>query len=291
MKPLSLLSAVILTTCISGLLSGQNVKISKGDAAEKVISAIIHNTASPVIPNTVDIIKAGDPKTPVTGIITCMFATMDVLKQAVAKNCNLIVAHEPLFYNHLDETSKLQDDPVYLEKKKFIDEHKLVIWRFHDYIHTMKPDGIQMGMINKLGWNKYLVNGSTNQFVLPQTTLSDLLKSLKQIFPKNSFYVVGNPDMILTNVRLAVGAPGSAMHIRLLEDKNVDVVIAGEAQQWETYEYTRDAVDQGKKKAVIFLGHINSEEAGMDYCATWLRSFSNDLPVTFIECGPSFWSF
>jgi hypothetical protein len=28
----------------------------------------------------------------------------------------------------------------------------------------------------------------------------------------------------------------------------------------------RDAVDQGKNKAIIFLGHINSEEAGMDYC-------------------------
>lgn len=220
-----------------------------------------------------------------------MFATMDVLKQAVAKNCNLIVVHEPLYYNHLDDTKALQNDEVFLEKQRFITDHKLVIWRFHDYIHSMKPDGIETGMITKLGWKDYLVKGTSNQFVFPETTLKELLKSLKQVFPKNAFYVVGNPDMKLTNVRLAAGAPGSARHISLLENKNVDVVIGGEAQQWETYEYMRDAVEQGRNKAVIFLGHINSEEAGMDFCATWLKSFIKDVPVYFVEGGPSFWSY
>ena len=79
---------------------------------------IIKNTGANEIPNTVDVIKEGDPQTQVTGIITCMFATMDVLKQAVAKNCNLIIVHEPLYYNHLDDTKQLQNDPVFLEKKK-----------------------------------------------------------------------------------------------------------------------------------------------------------------------------
>jgi putative NIF3 family GTP cyclohydrolase 1 type 2 len=216
---------------------------------------------------------------------------MDVLKQAVAKNCNLLVVHEPLYYNHLDDTRQLQNDPVFLEKRKFITDHKLVIWRFHDYIHSMRPDGIETGMVEKLGWKNYTVKGSTNQFVLPETTLKDLLKNLKQVFPKNAFYVIGNPDMKLSNVRLAAGAPGSSAHIRLLEDKNVDVILAGESPQWETYEYMRDAVAQGRQKAIIFLGHINSEEAGMNYCSAWLKGFTKDVPVYFIEAGPSFWSF
>jgi len=280
--------SIMFITIGSVVLHGQNVnKLT----AEQVIATIIKNTGSSTIPNTVDVIKEGDPKTPVEGIITCMFATMDVLKQAIAKNCNLIVVHEPLYYNHLDDTKALQNDQVFLEKQRFITDHKLVIWRFHDYIHSMKPDGIETGMITKLGWKDYLVKGTSNQFVFPETTLKELLKSLKQVFPKNAFYVVGNPDMKLTNVRLAAGAPGSARHISLLENKNVDVVIGGEAQQWETYEYMRDAVEQGRNKAVIFLGHINSEEAGMDFCATWLKSFIKDVPVYFVEGGPSFWSY
>jgi putative NIF3 family GTP cyclohydrolase 1 type 2 len=270
---------------------GQNFKNAENVTAKQVIAEIIKHTGNPSITNTVDVIKEGDPQTAVTGIITCMFATMNVLKKAVDKNCNLVIVHEPLYYNHLDETDKFQNDPVFLDKRRFITDHKLVIWRFHDNIHVMKPDGIETGMVTKLGWKEYAVKGSTNQFVLPATTLKELLKYLKQIFPKNAFYVVGNPEMKLSNVRLAVGAPGSARHIILLEDKNVDVVIAGEAQQWETYEYMRDAVDQGRNKAIVFLGHINSEEAGMDYCSSWLKTFIKDLPVFFVESGSSFWSY
>lgn len=291
MKALSIIFTFLLIIICSGLVNGQNAQNVNKTTAEQVIATIIKNTGSNVIPKTVDVIKEGDPETPVNGIVTCMFATMDVLKQAVSKNCNLIIVHEPLYYNHLDETKMFQNDPVFLEKKQFINDHKLVIWRFHDYIHSMKPDGIETGMVSKLGWKEYAVKGTTNQFVLPETTLKELLKNLKQVFPKNAFYVVGNPDMKLKNVRLAAGAPGSARHISLLEDKNVDVVIGGEAQQWETYEYMRDAVDQGRNKAVIFLGHINSEEAGMDYCSLWLKSFIKNVPVYFVECGPSFWSY
>jgi putative NIF3 family GTP cyclohydrolase 1 type 2 len=282
---------LLFTSILSVTVTGQSSQKGSVRSAASIIETIIKQTGSSLIPNTVDIIKEGDPETPVTGITTCMFATMDVLKQAVDKNCNLIIAHEPLYYNHLDETKMFQNDSVFLEKKRFINDNKLVIWRFHDYIHRMRPDGIETGMVAKLGWKEYTVNGATNQFVLPETTLKELLISLKRIFPKNAFYVIGNPEMKISSIRLAAGAPGSATHIRFLEDRNVDVVLAGEAQQWETYEYMRDAVAQGRNKAIIFLGHIASEEAGMDYCASWLKSFIKDIPVYFIECGPSYWSY
>ena len=151
--------------------------------AASVIETVIQKTGAKTIPNTVDVIKAGDPQTYVTGIVTCMFATMDVLKKAVEKNCNLIIAHEPLFYNHLDETTSFSNDPVYLEKKKYIDDHKLVIWRFHDYIHSMKPDGINLGMAMKFGWKNYAQGDQFNRFVLPETTLGELVQYLKKIFP------------------------------------------------------------------------------------------------------------
>lgn len=282
----------LLFICISPiLLMGQNSSKSAVLTADQLIQSIIRTTGAATIPNTVDVIKEGDPSTPVKGIATCMFATMDVLKKAVEKGCNLIVVHEPLYYNHLDETTQFRNDPVFLEKQKFILDHKLVIWRFHDYIHSIKPDGILSGMVEKLGWEKYTVNNQLDNFILPETTLTGLLENLKKTFPENAVYVVGNPELKLSKVTLAAGAPGSGEHIRLLEDKNVDVVIAGEAQQWETYEYARDAVQQGRSKAVIFLGHISSEEAGMDFCAGWLKTFIKDIPVCYIECGPSYWSF
>jgi len=291
MKASSTIVTIMFIIIFSGSLAGQSSVTGTNTSAADVIAAIIKNTGASTIPNTVDVIKEGDPNTVVKGIVTTMFATMKVLKQAVDKNYNLIIVHEPLYYNHRDDTKEIQNDPVFLEKQKYIRDHKLVIWRFHDYIHSMKPDGIGLGMLVKLGWKEYAVKGSLDQFVLPETTLKELLKKLKVIFPKNAFYVVGDPEMKLTNVKFAAGAPGSMNHISLLEDKNTDVVLAGESPQWETYEYMRDAVDQGRKKAIVFLGHISTEEAGMDYCATWLKTFIKNVPVSFVESGPSFWSY
>lgn len=259
--------------------------------AEEIISSIIKQTGAKQIPNTVDVIKEGDPNTKVTGIITTMFATMDVLKKAVEMNCNLIIAHEPLYYSHLDDTKALQNNSVFLQKQKFILDNKLVIWRFHDYIHSIRPDGIMEGMVTNLGWKQFMVDGNYSQFTMPETTLGGLLSNLKKTFPQSTFYVIGNKEMKVKNVRFAPGAPGSSMHIRLLEDKNVDVVVAGESQQWETYEYARDAVDQGKNKAIIFLGHVASEEAGMDHCASWLKGFIKNTPIHFVESGPAYWAY
>ncbi len=291
MKTLSVIIIGFLAFIITLPLNGQNSMKVSSPTASQVIEKIIANTGSAKIPNTVDIIKEGAPETPVSGIVTTMFGTMKVLRKAVDLNCNLIIVHEPLYYNHLDETKQFQNDPVFLEKQKFIKDHNLVIWRFHDYIHSTRPDGILSGMVTKLGWKDYTVNGQLDQFLLPETTLDGLLKMLKKVFPGNAFYVVGDPGLKLTRVRFAPGAPGSMYQIRLLENEATDVLLAGEVPQWETYEYMRDAVDQGRKKAIIFLGHINSEEAGMNFCADWLKGFINDIPVHFVESGPSFWSY
>jgi putative NIF3 family GTP cyclohydrolase 1 type 2 len=285
MKLTALLSILVLVTSMA------YSQVTKNTPAAKVIETIIEKTGANKIPNTVDVIKEGDPNAPVKGIVTTMFATMDVLKKAIEKNCNLIIVHEPLYYNHADETARFAGDPVFLEKQKFIRDNNLVIWRFHDYIHSIRPDGIEQGMVEKLGWKANMVNGQYDNFTFSEMTLEQLLANLKKTFPKNSFYVVGDKKMKLKNVRLAPGAPGSPAHIRLLENKDVDVVIAGEAQQWETYEYARDAVSLGRNKAIIFLGHIASEEAGMDWCASWLKGFIKDIPVYFIESGPAYWSY
>src|SRR5687768_1119602 len=54
---------------------------------------------------TVDTLKSGSRDIKVTGIVTTMFATVEVIRKAIALNAQLIIAHEPTFYNHLDDTS------------------------------------------------------------------------------------------------------------------------------------------------------------------------------------------
>ena len=278
------LIALLLSGSVFGQLTNQ-----KQMSGSQIIDLIKKNVTCPWSAQTVDTFKSGNPDDVVTGIAVCMFADMKVLKEAVANKCNLIIAHEPTFYSHLDETKTLENDPVFQDKLKYINENKLIIWRFHDHIHRTKPDGIYFGMIEKLGWRKNQTDSSMIRFKFEKQTLSAFISRLKLTFPGRSFRVIGNPDMIVTNVALSVGAPGTETHRKLLQEKNIDLLVAGEAPEWETYQYVYDAQLQGKNKAVIFLGHAVSEAAGMNYCARWLKGIlPKDLNIRYIESGSSY---
>src|SRR5262245_50461239 len=125
--------------------------------AQQVIDRIKKNVGVPWKEQTVDTFKAGDPEARVTGVAATMMATFDVLKRAAAAGKNLIITHEPTFYDHLDKIEDLEkeNDAVLSTKLAFIKEHNLVIWRFHDHWHMRRPDGIRTGMIRALGWEKF----------------------------------------------------------------------------------------------------------------------------------------
>jgi len=64
---------------------------------------------------------------------------------------------------------------------------------------------------------------------------------------------------------------------------DVQVLIAGETPEWETVEYVTDARSEGRAKALILLGHIASEQAGMEECARWLKTFIAGVPIEFVQ--------
>ena len=51
-----------------------------------------------------------------------------------------------------------------------------------------------------------------------------------------------------------------------------------------------DLKKKGDAKALILIGHVASEQAGMTFCAEWLTSFITDVPVQFVPASEPFWS-
>lgn len=256
---------------------------SKGMTARQVVAEIQKNLTCKWNQETVDTFKAGNPDEVVTGIATCMFANMETLQKAVDNKCNLIIAHEPTFYNHFDKTETLESDPVYQKKSEFIKKHGLIIFRFHDHWHETKPDGIYVGMVEKLGWKANQTDDSMMYFKFKEQSVGDFARALEDKLNIRQVRIVGDPTMLFTNVALSVGAPGSQSHINYLNTNNTELLVAGEGQEWETYQYVLDASMMGMKKAAIFTGHIPSEEAGMQYCAKWLKTFVKNIPVVYIK--------
>jgi putative NIF3 family GTP cyclohydrolase 1 type 2 len=257
--------------------------------AEQAIAKMREAAGVTVMPNTVDTIKAGDPSTVVTGIATVIAPTMEVLRKAVAAHDNLIITHEPTFYNHQDADTMFKNDPVYAEKMAYIREHGLVIFRWHDGWHARRPDGIAEGWVQKAGWQQYQHADNQYLFTLPAITVDQLAKQLTEKMGNRIVRVIGDPKLKVTKAAYAPGASGEARQIQALERDDVEVLVAGEIPEWETISYTLDAVQQGRRKALILLGHYTSEEPGMDNCAVWLKTVFPATHIDFIPAGEPYW--
>ncbi len=265
---------------------------AKRITAREIIRRIQEHVGVPWHGDTVDTLKAGDPDTPVAGIAVTMMATMDVLQRAAASGKNLIITHEPTFYDHLDKAADLEagkSDPVLAAKRSFIKDHSLVVWRFHDYWHRRTPDGILEGMKHALGWDKFQDPAMPYVFTLPDTTVQALAADLTQRLGIHVLRVVGDPNLAVKRVALVPGSSGANREIRALEMPDVQVLVTGEPREWETVEYVADAASQGRAKALIILSHIPSEQAGMQECARWLETFVTEVPVEFIPTPDPFW--
>jgi putative NIF3 family GTP cyclohydrolase 1 type 2 len=250
---------------------------------QQAIDAIIADVPGAPFPDTVDTVKIGDPTQPLTGIAITFLASYEVIQQAAQLGANLIITHEPTFYGHLDDTDWLKEDPVYAAKRQLIEQHNLVIWRFHDYLHSIPPDATLVGLLRELEWEPYLQTDF--QCRIPPMTLGQLVAHLKARLGVESMRVVGDSDLRCEYVCVLPGFIGREVQIGVLGRPEVNVVIVGEIHEWETSEYARDAVSLGQSKALIVLGHAASEEPGMRAIIPWLQERIPGVPITFVPTG------
>jgi putative NIF3 family GTP cyclohydrolase 1 type 2 len=259
-------------------------------AAGQIIERIKQNVGVPWRAETVDRIVAGDAETPVKGIATTMMATLDVIERAAAAGKNLVITHEPTFWLHQDTTDGLAQDSTYQFKNDFIRKNNMVVFRFHDHWHARKPDGIATGMALELGWEKNADAQNPKMFSFPPVTLERFSKEIQSRLKIRTMRVVGDPNLSVSRVVASWGYASRDPGIQLLARADIDAVIVGEAREWEVVEYAQDAISAGQKKALIVLGHVVSEQAGMKYCAEWLKTFISDVPVEFVAAVEPFWS-
>ncbi|MGA0558809.1 Nif3-like dinuclear metal center hexameric protein [Larkinella sp. VNQ87] len=253
----------------------------------QVIDRIKANVGIPWREQTVDNLIAGKPELPVKGIAVTMMATLDVLQRAAAQNLNLIITHEPTYYSHQDRIEPVAQDPLYQQKRDFIRDKGLAVFHFHDHWHGRKPDGIATGMIRTLGWEKNADPETPKLFTFPETRLDRFAQGMASKLNIQTMRVIGDPNLPIRramaswgNLSLMPGVPYLAQ---------ADVLIVGETHEWELVEYVQDAITAGQKKALIILGHLISEQAGMQYCAEWLKEFVREVPIAFLSAPEPYW--
>lgn len=233
---------------------------------------------------TCDTLKAGRADAEVTRVAVSMFATVNVVRAARDWGAQLLIVHEPTYYNHWDAHT---DDPFEIEKRRFIEESGLTIYRFHDHPHCTEPDIITAGEIQYLGLNCAVEEtdglGLTRLRLATPMTPRQLAKHIESTLGIAHVRIAGAADVPCSSVSMMVGTPGG------LEDElareGTEIILTGEICEWSLGERVRDAAQLGHCKAILVLGHIGSERDGMKYTVQILSERHPQLEVRYFECG------
>ncbi|HLK29537.1 MAG TPA: Nif3-like dinuclear metal center hexameric protein [Puia sp.] len=267
--------------------NAKNFSFEKDYTVQDVIDIILKKIPGAPFSLTVDTIKSGSASNKVTGIVTTMFATVNVIKAAAKLNANFIIAHEPTFYNHEDDVNYVPNNDIVKHKQALLQEYNITVWRFHDYWHSYKPDGIGYGVLKKAGWLSYYEEGK-RIIKIPAMNLQNLAAHLKSTLNIAHVRVIGNMSQSCERIALMPGAAGGQAHISIVEKEKPDVLVVGEVHEWETAEYIRDSLALGGKTSLIVLGHSQSEEPGMEYLVEWLQPKTPGLKITHIASNNPF---
>lgn len=289
---LSNVGKVAAASAIIGLPGMSNAGEPSGRTSltvKQVIDIILKEIPNAPFTNTVDQLRSGSMDQEVTGIVTTMFPTLEVIEKTAKAGANFIIAHETPFYNNADETEWLKDDEVYRYKIELLNKHRIAIWRFHDYWHAHRPDGIAMGNLIKLGWEKYYDAATPRMITLPDPlSLGTIVKLAKGRLGIPSVRVVGDLKQPCKTVYLAFGYMDSKRQIAVIQQDKPDLILSGETREWETVERVRDGLKMGLKTSLIVLSHSVSEEAGMEYAVAWLQPKLPDMKITHIASNNPF---
>jgi len=257
--------------------------------AREVVDLIKQNAGMPWNERSYrDTFKLGNPDSTVKGIATTVMATLDMLKRANAAGLNMIITHEDTFWNDRDDTKELTENPLYKLKTEYVLKNDMIIWRIHDHMHAMRPDFTVVGSLRSLA-----IQGGENAtltpriYTIPETTLGEFADQVKRLTGSRAFRCVGDPKARVIKVLLG---PGYATPRMATE---ADVVIGGEQQEaegaFDNVEYVMDAASLGMAKGIIMLGHVISEQPGMEDFANWMRTFLHNVPIQFVPAEEPYW--
>ena len=235
-----------------------------------------------------DTFKLGNPDATVKGIATTMMTTFGMLKRANEAGLNMIVSHEDAFWNDRDDTKDLTTNPLYKLKTEYVLKNDMILWRIHDHMHAMKPDFTVLGSLRSIGikaGDEAVMRAPV--YTIPETTLGEFAARVKRLTGSRAFRCAGDPNAKVSRILLG---PGYATP-RMAQD--VDVVIGGEQQEadgaFDNIEYVMDAASLGVAKGVIMLGHVISEQPGMEDLANWMKTFIHGVPIQFVPADEPFW--
>ncbi|MBE6587389.1 MAG: hypothetical protein E7647_03125 [Ruminococcaceae bacterium] len=231
---------------------------------------------------TVDRLKIGNEECEVKKIATCLTATPDVIRAAGEWGADLLITHEPTFYNHVDDFD--EGSRLSVMKRALIEKYGLTIYRYHDSQHMAGVDLVNLDFIQKMGWKGEFDNDV--YFVSDEPMdVRDIVEGIKTRMGLKHPRIVGKTDGKVTKIKLNLGHRGGDSYREFAEGQDWELVIGGELCEWADGEPVRDAAQFGEQKTLLILGHAGSEKSAMEALARDVDKKFDGAEARYFECG------
>ena len=241
--------------------------------------------------NTVDTVKIGDPSKPVIRAGVCWYPAIDTIRAALADACDLLITHEPTFWEHAAPEQQWRTKAPGIAKRELLEKSGMVVLRVHDSWDNWPDIGIRDAWARGLGLTRRIKEGSLLRWhalyeVEPQTLRQFARYVAARIAPlaEDAAQVMGDPDRIVSRPSLGVGCacPDAEM---VEAGSDVCIVCYDGAGYWNVRERL---VEMGA--AVITVEHGTSEMWGLESLRDHLAQTFPNVEFRYYAEHPRTWT-
>ncbi|KYH28596.1 MULTISPECIES: Nif3-like dinuclear metal center hexameric protein [Clostridium] len=219
-------------------------------------------------------LMVGELDKEITSILVALDCTMEVIKEAVEKNCNLIITHHPLLFK---KPSSITGETLVGRKIMELIKNDISLYSAHTNLDSV-DGGINDTVMNLLGLNEYVTmelsseryfednkSGIGRLANLNETiTLKDLCNRVKKSFKIPYVRYAGEDFMKIKKVAVINGS--GQEYFSLAKKMGADCIITGDT----SYHYVSDFSEEGI--GIIDAGHFGTEWPAFKILAFMLES-------------------
>ena len=127
----------------------------------------------------------GDPNTPITGVLVCLDSLESVIDEAIALNCNVVVAHHPIVFKGLKRfTGKNYVERTVIKAIK----NDIAIYALHTNLDNVCHNGVNHKIGEMLGLKNLKILAPKKQILMKLTTFIPKVETQTVL---NALYAAG----------------------------------------------------------------------------------------------------
>ena len=270
---------------------GQDTPTERLPTTNEIRDYLLQNSPWVNVEKTVDTVKCGDPDRPVRKAGAAWFSSIWDIRKAIQAECDLLIVHEPTFWEHSAAEKQWRSRGPGIIKSKELEESGLVILRAHDTWDNWPEIGIRDSWAEYLGFTKRLREGSslrwTAVYEIPEMTLQGFAQQIAdRIRPlgEDSVQVIGDADMRVS--RPAVGV-GCAVPDQEMVEFGADVLVMcyDGASYWRSRERLAEM-----GVGIVTVEHGTSEMPGLMSLREHLAEQFPSVEFAWIAEHPRTWT-